>query len=27
VTFPAPGFYPFHCTVHQPAMAGVVWVE
>lgn len=27
VTFSAPGFYPFHCTVHQPTMAGVVWVE
>lgn len=27
VTFPTPGFYPFHCTVHQPTMAGVVWVE
>jgi plastocyanin len=28
VTFPTPGFYPFHCDVHFAiGMSGVVWVQ
>jgi plastocyanin len=28
VTFPTPGFYPFHCDVHFGiGMSGVVWVQ
>lgn len=27
VTFTAAGRYPYYCELHEPTMAGVVWVK